>query len=71
MPTILPIFFILAIVAGLMTCAALFTPKGPNQVVIRTAVMLTLAACYLLWMVTYLAQLHPLIVPTRSVNKVE
>ncbi|KAF7312571.1 hypothetical protein MIND_00271100 [Mycena indigotica] len=71
MATILPIFFLLAIVAGLMTCAALFTPKGPNQVVIRTAVMLTLAACYLMWMVTYLAQLHPLLQPQRSTVKPE
>ena len=28
---------------------------------IRTSLMLTLACCYLMWMVTYLAQLHPLI----------
>jgi hypothetical protein len=28
---------------------------------IRTAIMLTLASCYLMWMVTYMAQLHPLI----------
>lgn len=28
---------------------------------IRTALMLTLACCYLSWMITYLAQLHPLI----------
>ncbi|KAJ6532040.1 ATPase, V0 complex, subunit E1/e2, partial [Mycena capillaripes] len=61
MASTLPILFILAIVVALMTCAALFTPKGPNQVVIRTAIMLTLAACYLMWMVTYLAQLNPLI----------
>ncbi|KAJ7096538.1 ATPase, V0 complex, subunit E1/e2 [Mycena belliarum] len=68
MSTVLPIFFILAIVVALMTCAALFTPKGPQQVVIRTAVMLTLAACYLLWMVTYLAQLNPLIAPQVRVE---
>ncbi|KAF8206163.1 ATPase, V0 complex, subunit E1/e2 [Mycena galopus ATCC 62051] len=67
MATILPVFFILAIVVALMTCGAVFTPKGPNQVVIRTAVMLTLASCYLLWMVTYLAQLHPLLAPVRSI----
>ncbi|KAJ7261736.1 ATPase, V0 complex, subunit E1/e2 [Mycena haematopus] len=68
MATILPVFFILAIVVALMTCAAVFTPKGPQQVVIRTAVMLSLASCYLLWMVTYLAQLHPLLAPIRSVQ---
>ncbi|KAJ7170896.1 ATPase, V0 complex, subunit E1/e2 [Mycena crocata] len=71
MSSILPIFFIFAIVVALMTCAALFTHKGPQQVVVRTAIMLTLAACYLLWMVTYLAQLHPLITPQRSAAKAE
>ncbi|KAJ6507907.1 ATPase, V0 complex, subunit E1/e2 [Mycena polygramma] len=68
MASTLPIFFILAIVVALMTSAALFTPKGPNQVVIRTAIMLTLAACYLMWMVTYLAQLNPLLAPQRSIK---
>jgi hypothetical protein len=33
---------------------------------IRTAIMLTLASCYLMWMVTYMAQLHPLI--SKSLN---
>lgn len=28
---------------------------------IRTAILLTLASCYLMWMITYMAQLHPLI----------
>ncbi|CAK5279592.1 unnamed protein product [Mycena citricolor] len=68
MATVLPIFFIFAIVVALMTSAALFTPKGPQQVVVRTAIMLTLACCFLLWMVTYLAQLHPLIQPQRSLK---
>ncbi|KAJ7364331.1 ATPase, V0 complex, subunit E1/e2, partial [Mycena albidolilacea] len=61
MASVLPILFILAITVALMTCAAVFTPKGPQQVVIRTAIMLSLASCYLFWMVTYLAQLHPLL----------
>ncbi|KAJ7455224.1 ATPase, V0 complex, subunit E1/e2 [Mycena galericulata] len=69
MSTVLPIIFLLAIVVSLMTIAAIFTPKGPQQVVIRTAIMLALSACYLLWMVTYLAQLHPLISPVRSEAK--
>ncbi|KAJ6512962.1 ATPase, V0 complex, subunit E1/e2 [Mycena sanguinolenta] len=68
MASILPVFFILAIVIALMTCAAVFTPKGPQQAVIRTAIMLTLASCYLMWMVTYLAQLHPLLAPVLSVE---
>ena len=28
---------------------------------IRTSIMLTLSVCYIMWMSTYLAQLHPLI----------
>ncbi|KAH7911688.1 ATPase, V0 complex, subunit E1/e2 [Hygrophoropsis aurantiaca] len=66
MASIFPTIFILVIVVGLMACAALFVPKGPNQTVIRTGVMLTLASCYLMWMITYLAQLHPLISPHRA-----
>ncbi|KIY51706.1 hypothetical protein FISHEDRAFT_31843, partial [Fistulina hepatica ATCC 64428] len=58
----------LIVVAGLMICAALFTPKGPNQVVIRTGIMLTLASCYLMWMIAYLAQLHPLVGEKYLVN---
>ncbi|KAH7926086.1 hypothetical protein BV22DRAFT_383914 [Leucogyrophana mollusca] len=60
MPSIFPLVFIFVIVLGLMACGFLFVPKGPQQTVIRTAIMLTLASCYLMWMVTYLAQLHPL-----------
>lgn len=32
-----------------------------NNRVVRTALLISLTGCYLLWMVTYLAQLHPLI----------
>ncbi|KAH8822917.1 ATP synthase subunit H-domain-containing protein [Flagelloscypha sp. PMI_526] len=61
MASALPVLFVLVIVLGLVAATALFTPKGPNQVLIRTSVMITLVACYLFWMVTYMAQLHPLI----------
>ncbi|PFH48762.1 hypothetical protein AMATHDRAFT_149164 [Amanita thiersii Skay4041] len=61
MASLFPVAFIFVIVAALMVCVALFTPKGPNQVVLRTSLLLALVACYLLWMVTYLAQLHPLV----------
>ncbi|OAX42179.1 hypothetical protein K503DRAFT_734165 [Rhizopogon vinicolor AM-OR11-026] len=63
MASVLPVIFILVIVLGLMACGFLFVPKGPNQTTIRTAIMLTLASCYLMWMITYMAQLHPLITP--------
>ncbi|KIK62991.1 hypothetical protein GYMLUDRAFT_41291 [Collybiopsis luxurians FD-317 M1] len=68
MLSVLPILFVLVVVVGLMVCAALFIPKGPQQVLIRTSILLALAACYLMWMVTYMAQLHPLIVPTRALK---
>ncbi|KAK0480108.1 ATPase, V0 complex, subunit E1/e2 [Armillaria novae-zelandiae] len=66
MASIIPVFLVLVVVAALMTASALFVPKGPNQIVIRTGLMLALAACYLMWMVTYMAQLHPLIAPVVS-----
>ncbi|KAG1737294.1 ATPase, V0 complex, subunit E1/e2 [Suillus lakei] len=71
MASVIPVVFILAIVLGLMACGYLFVPKGPHQTTIRTAIMLTLASCYLMWMVTYMAQLHPLITPYRSLPKGE
>ncbi|KIM40629.1 hypothetical protein M413DRAFT_46507, partial [Hebeloma cylindrosporum] len=61
MASIFPVLFVFVVTAALMTAAALFTPKGPQQVTIRTGLMLALASCYLMWMVTYMAQLHPLI----------
>ncbi|KAF9466621.1 ATPase, V0 complex, subunit E1/e2 [Collybia nuda] len=68
MASIFPILLVLVAVVALMTCVALFTPKGPQQVVIRTALLISLTGCYLLWMVTYLAQLHPLIAPIRTIK---
>jgi V-type H+-transporting ATPase subunit e len=32
-----------------------------SRSLLRTSVLLTLACCYLMWAITYLAQLHPLI----------
>ncbi|KAF5359672.1 hypothetical protein D9756_003504 [Leucocoprinus leucothites] len=68
MGSIFPVFAALVATLVLMACSAIFVPKGPNQVTIRTALMLTFAATYLMWMVTYMAQLHPLIQPMRAVN---
>ncbi|KAI9312404.1 ATPase, V0 complex, subunit E1/e2 [Dichotomocladium elegans] len=55
-------------VASIIASAAAFvlTPKGENQTVIRTAIVMTIACCYLTWAVTYLAQLHPLIYPKKT-----
>ncbi|KAF2455195.1 ATPase, V0 complex, subunit E1/e2 [Lineolata rhizophorae] len=41
-------------------------PKGENQTVWRSSLILAACACYLLWLITFLAQWHPLIVPRRS-----
>ncbi|ORZ25962.1 ATPase, V0 complex, subunit E1/e2 [Absidia repens] len=41
------------------------TPKGANQTVIRTMIIMSITCCYLMWAITYLAQLHPLINPIR------
>ncbi|KAI0749431.1 ATP synthase subunit H-domain-containing protein [Daedaleopsis nitida] len=60
MSSSLPTLIILAIVLGLMAAGWLSTPKGPNQTLIRTSILLTLTCCYLMWAVTYLAQVHPL-----------
>ncbi|KAI0346174.1 hypothetical protein BDW22DRAFT_725443 [Trametopsis cervina] len=61
-----PTVIILAIVLALMAGVWFVTPKGPNQTLTRTAVMLALSCCYLMWMVTYLAQVHPLERPRRA-----
>ncbi|KAI0635801.1 ATPase, V0 complex, subunit E1/e2 [Trametes polyzona] len=55
---------ILAVLAGGIGWFS--TPKGPNQTLVRTSILLTLACCYLMWMVTFLAQVHPLERPRRS-----
>ncbi|RPD60002.1 ATPase, V0 complex, subunit E [Lentinus tigrinus ALCF2SS1-7] len=66
MSSSLPTLFILAIAVALGFVGWFTTPKGPNQTLIRTSVLLTLACCYLMWTVTYLAQVHPLESPKRA-----
>ncbi|KAI9320661.1 ATPase, V0 complex, subunit E1/e2 [Dichotomocladium elegans] len=56
-------FIALAVVAAIGYIA---TPKGDNQTVIRTIIVMSIACCYLTWAVTYLAQLHPLIYPKKT-----
>ncbi|RKP00841.1 hypothetical protein CXG81DRAFT_12752 [Caulochytrium protostelioides] len=38
---------------------------GPDQVVWRTALVLTLVCTWLMWAITFAAQSHPLMVPER------
>lgn len=54
------------IVTVALSCLAwTFAPKE-NTTVFRSSVILGLAMCYLMWAITYLAQLHPLEAPRRS-----
>lgn len=53
------------VVAILLTLAWTLAPKQ-NTAVWRSTVILTLAMCYLMWAITYLCQLHPLVAPRRS-----
>ncbi|EPX71561.1 V-type ATPase V0 subunit E [Schizosaccharomyces octosporus yFS286] len=42
-----------------------FAPKGSNTNTWQMTFILTFSCCYILWAITYLAQLHPLEAPTR------
>ncbi|KAK0545724.1 H(+)-transporting V0 sector ATPase subunit e [Tilletia horrida] len=55
---------IAAVIAG--SAGFLATPKGPNQVLIRTSVVLTLSCTYLMWFIIFMAQLNPILQPRRS-----
>ncbi|CCA75220.1 hypothetical protein PIIN_09204 [Serendipita indica DSM 11827] len=60
------VLLVFAAVIGLNFLGWFAVPKGPQQTLIRTMVILTLTCCFLMWSITYLAQLHPLIAPRRS-----
>jgi len=60
------IFIGLAIVVALSVIAWFFSPKGENQTVWRSTLILSFASCYLMWAITFLAQYHPLIKPRMS-----
>ncbi|RCI10961.1 hypothetical protein L249_5373 [Ophiocordyceps polyrhachis-furcata BCC 54312] len=56
----------LIVIAALCAASWLFAPKGVNQVLWRSSLILSIVSCYIMWAVTFLAQLNPLIVPKRS-----
>ncbi|KAK9379785.1 ATP synthase subunit H-domain-containing protein [Kockiozyma suomiensis] len=60
------VLYVLIAVIGLSVGSWYLTPKGDNQTVWRSSIILTLAMCYIMWALTYLSQLHPLIQPMRS-----
>ncbi|KAI5788334.1 ATP synthase subunit H-domain-containing protein [Geopyxis carbonaria] len=60
------IFVGLVIVAVASVASYFFAPKGENQTIWRSSLILSMVACYLMWALTLLAQLHPLINPKSS-----
>ncbi|KAL7627614.1 H(+)-transporting V0 sector ATPase subunit e [Parahypoxylon ruwenzoriense] len=60
------IFVGLAIVAAMCIGAWFLSPKGENQTTWRSSLILAFVSCYLMWFITFMAQLHPLIEPRRS-----
>ncbi|QLG71379.1 hypothetical protein HG535_0B04210 [Zygotorulaspora mrakii] len=60
--TVLAAFLVVSLVSAVFWVAA---PKK-NQTVWRSTVILTLAMMFLMWAITYLSQLHPLVAPRRS-----
>ncbi|KAK9468555.1 ATP synthase subunit H-domain-containing protein [Lipomyces arxii] len=62
----LEVLYVLIAVIGVALGTWFLTPKGDNQTVWRSSIILTLSMCYIMWALTYLSQLHPLIAPMRS-----
>ncbi|RYP12913.1 hypothetical protein DL767_011047 [Monosporascus sp. MG133] len=60
------VFVGLVIVVAMSVAAWFLSPKGENQATWRSSLILAFASCYLMWFVTFMAQLHPLIEPRRS-----
>ncbi|KAJ4363079.1 H(+)-transporting V0 sector ATPase subunit e [Neocucurbitaria cava] len=58
---------IIGLVVVVIFCIAawVLAPKGENQTVWRSTLVLSAAAMYIMWAITFLAQLHPLISPVR------
>ncbi|KAH8681407.1 ATP synthase subunit H-domain-containing protein [Xylariales sp. PMI_506] len=57
------VFIGLAVVVAMCAAAWFFSPKGENQTTWRSSLIIAFIACYLMWFVTFMAQLHPLIAP--------
>ncbi|PYH45126.1 V-type proton ATPase subunit E [Aspergillus saccharolyticus JOP 1030-1] len=55
---------IVVVIASVL--AWIFSPKGENQTVFRSTLILSFTCCYLMWAITFLAQWHPLITPKRA-----
>ncbi|KAJ5604599.1 H(+)-transporting V0 sector ATPase subunit e [Penicillium lagena] len=56
----------LVIIVGASLAAWFLSPKGDNQTLWRSTLILSFVSCYLMWAIVFLAQWHPLIAPKRS-----
>ncbi|KAI8325931.1 hypothetical protein GQ54DRAFT_253953 [Martensiomyces pterosporus] len=64
--------FWVGVITAAICVAMLFTFKNMSDPTLwRTCSILTLSCCYLMWAITYLAQLHPIIIPKRDNLRVD
>lgn len=56
----------LVIIVALSAGAWYLSPKGENQTIWRSTLILSFASCYIMWAITFLAQWHPLIEPRMA-----
>ncbi|KAF4125303.1 V-type H+-transporting ATPase subunit e [Geosmithia morbida] len=56
----------LVIIGALCAASWFLSPKGENQVLWRSSLILAIVSCYLMWAIAFLAQLNPLIAPRRT-----
>lgn len=59
---------IIGLIIVVLAClvAWVFSPKGDNQTLWRSTLILSIASCYIMWAIVFMAQWHPLIAPKRS-----
>lgn len=56
----------LVVIVALSVGAYFLSPKGENQTIWRSSLILSFASCYIMWAITFLAQWHPLIEPRMA-----
>ncbi|KTW25585.1 hypothetical protein T552_03446 [Pneumocystis carinii B80] len=54
------------LILGLISWLAYKRSLDESQRVGRVVLILSLVVCYLIWAITYLAQLHPLLAPQKA-----
>jgi len=60
------VFVGLVIIIAFSVAAYFLAPKGENQLIWRSTLIMSAVACYLMWAITLLAQLNPLINPQNN-----